>query len=70
MAPPLIDAALAETDDDDLLAQARRHAEKRRQRLADEPDPRIRRRKLTDFLVRRGFDYDTVRRVIEELEAP
>ncbi|WP_456428377.1 RecX family transcriptional regulator [Rhodocaloribacter sp.] len=63
-----IDAALDELlDEDDVVARARRHAAKRWPRLAAEPDPRKRRKKLTDFLVRRGFSFDVVRRVVDEL---
>lgn len=51
------------------LAIARGQAQKRWAQLAREPDPRKRRRKLNDYLLRRGFDYDTVRRVVEEVEA-
>lgn len=70
VAPALIEAALTDTvASDDLLAQARRHAEKCRKRLARETDPRKRRRKLTAFLLRRGFDYETVRRVVDDVEA-
>ncbi len=62
------DAALAELlAEDDVAEQARRHAAKRWPRLASEPDPRKRRKKLTDYLVRRGFSFDVVRRVVDEL---
>lgn len=68
VAPALIDAALeAEVEEDAVLEAARGHAARRWPRLAGEPDPRKRRRKLSDFLLRRGFRYDTVRRVVEEL---
>lgn len=46
---------------------ARHHAARRWARLAREPDPRKRRKKLSDFLLRRGYTYDTVRRVVDEL---
>ncbi|WP_457652882.1 RecX family transcriptional regulator [Rhodocaloribacter sp.] len=64
-----VDAALDELlAEDDVVARARRHAAKRWPRLAAEPDPRKRRKKLTDYLVRRGFSFDVVRRVVDELE--
>lgn len=69
VAAALIDAALAEMiDQDDVVEAARHHAEKRWPRLAAETDARKRRKKLSDYLVRRGFSYDIVRRVIDELE--
>lgn len=68
VASPLIDAALeAALDPDDLLEAARMHARKRWTRLAGEPDPRKRRKKLNDYLLRRGFSYDVIRCVVEEL---
>ncbi len=51
-----------------MLEAARSHAEKRWPRLAAEVDPFKRRKKLTEYLLRRGFSYDTARRVIEEFE--
>lgn len=65
----LIDAALTDLEDDALLAEARRHAAKRWTRLSGQVDPHKRRKKISDFLVRRGYDYDLVHRVIEELES-
>ncbi|RMF53792.1 MAG: recombinase RecX [Bacteroidetes bacterium] len=55
-------------DDDAVLEEARRHARRRWEQLAGEADHRRKRKKLSDYLVRRGFSYDTVRRVVEELE--
>ncbi|MEM6782825.1 MAG: RecX family transcriptional regulator [Bacteroidota bacterium] len=64
-----IDAALDEVaEPDDLYEAAMRHGEKRWDRLASEPDPRKRRKKTFDFLIRRGYDFDTARRVLETLE--
>jgi SOS response regulatory protein OraA/RecX len=37
--------------------------------VAREPDPRKRRGKLSRYLQRRGFAFDTIRRVIDEVEA-
>ncbi|HMB89633.1 MAG TPA: RecX family transcriptional regulator [Rhodothermales bacterium] len=63
-----IDAALeAMLEEDDVLDAARGHAEKRWPRLAREPDPYKRRQKLTNYLRRRGFAYETIRRVVEEI---
>ena len=65
----LIDAAPdALLEQEDMLEAARRHAQKRWPRLAAETDAFKRRKKLSEYLVRRGFSYDTARRVFEELE--
>jgi regulatory protein len=53
----------------DPLDAARRQAEKRWARLAGETDLRKRRKKLSDFLLRRGFSYDVIRQVTDELAA-
>lgn len=63
------EAVQALVEEEDLLEEARRHARKRWPRLAREPDPYKRRQKLSNYLLRRGFSYDTVRRVVDELEA-
>lgn len=69
IAAALIDAVLDDlTEQEDMLEAARRHAEKRWPRLADEPDARKRRKKLSDYLVRRGFSYDIACSIIDELE--
>ena len=69
VASALIDAALDDLiEQEDVLEAARRHAEKRWPRLAAETDSYKRRKKLSDYLVRRGFSYETARRVIDELE--
>ncbi|MEM8601110.1 MAG: RecX family transcriptional regulator, partial [Bacteroidota bacterium] len=66
----VIDAALDDfADPDDLFETALRHGEKRWDRLASEPDPRKRRKKTYDFLLRRGYGFDTARRVVDALEA-
>jgi regulatory protein len=50
----------------DWVGAAREEATRRWERLASTKDPLRRRKKLFDFLVRRGFDYDVARRVTEE----
>ena len=66
----LIDRVLEDVvEPDELLEQARRHAQKRWPRLQREEDPYKRRKKLGDYLRRRGFSFDLIRRVIEELDA-
>jgi len=70
VAPAVIDAALNELlDGDDLLEAATHHARKRWARLASEDDPMKRRKKLTDFLARRGYDFDTIRQVVDTVES-
>jgi regulatory protein len=59
-----IEAALADVDDAD---SAYRAAEKRLPRLKG-LDPRERRRKLSDFLARNGFDYDTIDETLRKLD--
>ena len=69
IAAALIDAVLDDlTEQEDMLEAARRHAEKRWPRLAAEPDARKRRKKLSDYLVRRGFSYDIARSIIDDSE--
>jgi regulatory protein len=68
--PALIDSALeAFVTRDDLQSAALRHATGRWTRLSREADPQKRRKKLYDFLARRGFDFDMIREVLETLEA-
>ncbi len=63
-----IESALAdEIDRDDVRASAREQAEKKWRLLAREADPYKKRRKLSDFLVRRGFSYEVVQEIVESL---
>lgn len=70
-----VDRHLAESAVEDFfaeestLAAAREKAEKRWPRLAREGDARKRRDKLYRYLKRRGYTYDTIRVVIDEMEA-
>lgn len=54
--------------DEDPMAAAREHAEKRWARLADEDDPRRRKQKLYRYLRRRGFTSDTIYPILDELD--
>lgn len=70
VARDVIEQTLARfTEETDTLDKAREQAAKRWQRLQSEPDMRKRTRKVSDFLVRRGFTYDTIRQVVDELKA-
>lgn len=60
-----IDQALEELDSDDLADSAQRLAAQRWRALASEPDLRKRRKKTSDFLLRRGFSYDQVRDAVD-----
>ena len=63
----IIDEVLADLSSDvDWLATAREQAERRWKRLGTTSDPRRRQKKLYDYLLRRGFDYDVARRVTAE----
>ncbi len=70
-----VDRPLAETAVEDFFAEtderaaAREHAEKGWSRIGREDDPRKRRDKLYRYLTRRGYTYDVVREVIDEMEA-
>lgn len=63
-----IEDAMTCLDEGDVLEAARRHARKRWPRLSGEEDPRRRRQKLAGYLRRRGFSYDLIHRVIDEVE--
>ncbi len=63
VAPEIIADVLAEFDEEEA---ARSVAEKRAPRLAHLA-PRDFRRKLTDYLARRGFAYSTIKPLVEEL---
>lgn len=52
-------------DPDDVATAAREQADKRLPQIAREPDRQKRRRKLFDFLVRRGFPFDVASEVTE-----
>jgi len=62
------DRAVADLfEDEDPVAAAREHAEKRWSRLADE-EPRRRKQKLYRYLRRRGFTSDTIYPILDDLE--
>lgn len=64
----LAESALAElVEPDTLLDTAKALAEKRWDRLAREPDARKRRKKVSDYLMRRGYTWDTIKQVLDGL---
>lgn len=65
---PIIDQVIDEIfDADEMREEALRRAEKRWSRLSNEEDFRKRRKKLYDFLARRGFPFEIVREVVDEV---
>lgn len=65
----LIEDAMVLLGDAEVLEAARAHARKRWPRLAQREDDRHRRhQKLSGYLRRRGFSYDVIHRVIDEVE--
>jgi regulatory protein len=62
VSPEALKAALTKADD---AASAEQLAARRAPRLARLPHPEFR-RKLGDYLARRGFDYDTVQAAVEQ----
>lgn len=65
-----IDGALAELSEaEDLGEAAREQAEKKWQSLASEADLRKRKKKTMDYLVRRGFGFDTAKAAVEAAAA-
>jgi regulatory protein len=61
-----IDAALAELEETaDLGDEARQQAEKKWRALRSEEDVRKRKKKTMDFLVRRGYGFDTAREAVD-----
>lgn len=65
----VIDQALAEFEEEaDLKSKAQSLAERRWRNLRRESDPLKRKKKLLDYLVRRGYTYGLAREVTEELQ--
>ena len=63
-----VNAALDElAEAEDLAEAARHHGRRRWHALARETDPRKRKQKTMDFLVRRGFAFDLAREVTDAL---
>lgn len=66
-----IDAAIDQVYSarDEVLEKAREMGSKRWAQLDRESDPLKRKKKVYDYLGRRGYAFDVVRRVVDELEA-
>ena len=62
-------AAVAEVfnSQEEILDKARDLARKRWERLKREPDDRKRNKKLYDYLARRGYPFDVIHRIVEEI---
>ena len=66
VARSVIDAALEDlVEAEDMGAEAREQAAKKWRSLSSEDDLRKRKKKTLDFLVRRGFGFDTARSAVE-----
>lgn len=65
-----VDAALEQVFSrrDELLQRAREIGSKRWDRLEREPDALKRKKKVYDYLARRGFGFELVHRVVDELD--
>ncbi|MCC5918187.1 MAG: regulatory protein RecX [Cryomorphaceae bacterium] len=63
---PCIDIALAGIDDEEYMSQLRRIAEWKYPKIKDN-NPYTRKQKLIGFLFSRGFEYELVREVVEEV---
>lgn len=52
----------------DTLADARKLAEQAARSISDRHETEVRRRRITGRLARRGFDFDMIRKVVDELD--
>lgn len=69
VARDLIDAALADlAEEEDVAGRAHRDAAQRWSALAGEADPRKRKKKTLDFLLRRGHSFDDARAAADAAE--
>lgn len=68
--PSAVDAAIADVyaEQDEMLERAREIGTRRWEQLACEKDELKRKKKVYDYLARRGFRYDMIRRIVDELE--
>jgi regulatory protein len=55
-------------EDRDSLADARKLAQQAARSISDRHDREVRVRRITGRLARRGFDFDVIRRVMDELD--
>lgn len=61
----VLDEALEERD---TLADARKLAQSAARSISDRHEPEVRIRRITGRLARRGFDFDVIRKVVDELK--
>lgn len=68
--PALVDAALDEvfSTREEIVERAREMGKRRWDQLSREADVRKRKKKVYDYLARRGFGFDMIRRIVEKLE--
>ena len=55
-------------EDRDMLGDARKLAAQAARSISDRHEPEVRKRRITGRLARRGFDFDTIRKVVDELD--
>ena len=58
---------LQEIDPDDYLKTLKRLADKKMETLKSEKNVFIRKRKLSDYLLQKGFEYDLCSAIVREL---
>jgi regulatory protein len=61
----VLDEALEERD---VVADARKLAQSAARSISDRHEPEVRIRRITGRLARRGFDFDVIRKVVDELK--
>ncbi len=61
----VLDEAL---EDRDTIADARKLAQSAARSISDRHEPEVRIRRITGRLARRGFDFDVIRKVVDELK--
>jgi len=65
----IIDRVLDEAlEDRDTLEDARKLAQQAARSISDRHDTEVRKRRITGRLARRGFDFDVIRRAVDELD--
>jgi len=65
----LIDLVLDEAlEERDTMADARKLAQSAARSISDRHEPDVRKRRITARLARRGFDFDVIRKAVDELK--
>jgi len=64
----IVHALQKHMSEDETAEQALQWARKKQKQLLSEPNPWKRRKKLQDFLLRKGYDYETIGVILAQLE--